>query len=158
LFFFQTQVSLPPFLYSFPPWQKIKQPRSAPSHSQARTPSGRSPSRFDLDSGASWPALRLFFWQEAFLNLTARSFVNHYIVDGYNWRAHKRGNSFIWVLLLQMIYWGALWLESWCRALVAKECTMWLWFLEILFTLLESCDNPPRKIPYYRLKPIHCGH
>jgi hypothetical protein len=21
-----------------------------------------------------------------------------------------------------------------------------------------SCDNPPRKIPYYRLKPIHFGH
>jgi hypothetical protein len=20
------------------------------------------------------------------------------------------------------------------------------------------CDNPPRKIPYYRLKPIHFGH
>jgi hypothetical protein len=21
-----------------------------------------------------------------------------------------------------------------------------------------SCDNPPRKIPYHRLKPIHFGH
>jgi hypothetical protein len=21
-----------------------------------------------------------------------------------------------------------------------------------------SCDNPPRKIPYYRLRPIHFGH
>jgi hypothetical protein len=20
------------------------------------------------------------------------------------------------------------------------------------------CDNPPRKIPYYRLRPIHFGH
>jgi hypothetical protein len=20
------------------------------------------------------------------------------------------------------------------------------------------CDNPPRKIPYYRLRPIHLGH
>jgi hypothetical protein len=23
---------------------------------------------------------------------------------------------------------------------------------------LCCCDNPPRKIPYYRLKPIHYGH
>jgi hypothetical protein len=23
---------------------------------------------------------------------------------------------------------------------------------------LPLCDNPPRKIPYYRLKPIHFGH
>jgi hypothetical protein len=22
----------------------------------------------------------------------------------------------------------------------------------------RSCDNPPRKIPYYRLRPIHFGH
>jgi hypothetical protein len=22
----------------------------------------------------------------------------------------------------------------------------------------EKCDNPPRKIPYYRLRPIHFGH
>jgi hypothetical protein len=22
----------------------------------------------------------------------------------------------------------------------------------------EHCDNPPRKIPYYRLRPIHFGH
>jgi hypothetical protein len=22
----------------------------------------------------------------------------------------------------------------------------------------EECDNPPRKIPYYRLRPIHFGH
>jgi hypothetical protein len=21
-----------------------------------------------------------------------------------------------------------------------------------------SCDNPPRKVPYYRLRPIHFGH
>jgi hypothetical protein len=21
-----------------------------------------------------------------------------------------------------------------------------------------SCDNPPKKIPYYRLRPIHFGH
>jgi hypothetical protein len=21
-----------------------------------------------------------------------------------------------------------------------------------------GCDNPPRKIPYYRLKPIYFGH
>jgi hypothetical protein len=21
-----------------------------------------------------------------------------------------------------------------------------------------ACDNPPRKIPYYRLRPIHFGH
>jgi hypothetical protein len=21
-----------------------------------------------------------------------------------------------------------------------------------------DCDNPPRKIPYYRLRPIHFGH
>jgi hypothetical protein len=23
---------------------------------------------------------------------------------------------------------------------------------------LARCDNPPRKIPYYRLRPIHFGH
>jgi hypothetical protein len=23
---------------------------------------------------------------------------------------------------------------------------------------LDFCDNPPRKIPYYRLRPIHFGH
>jgi hypothetical protein len=23
---------------------------------------------------------------------------------------------------------------------------------------LFGCDNPPRKIPYYRLRPIHFGH
>jgi hypothetical protein len=23
---------------------------------------------------------------------------------------------------------------------------------------LGRCDNPPRKIPYYRLRPIHFGH
>jgi hypothetical protein len=23
---------------------------------------------------------------------------------------------------------------------------------------VAPCDNPPRKIPYYRLKPIHFGH
>jgi hypothetical protein len=23
---------------------------------------------------------------------------------------------------------------------------------------LDACDNPPRKIPYYRLRPIHFGH
>jgi hypothetical protein len=23
---------------------------------------------------------------------------------------------------------------------------------------LEPCDNPPRKLPYYHLKPIHFGH
>jgi mannosylglycoprotein endo-beta-mannosidase len=23
---------------------------------------------------------------------------------------------------------------------------------------LRLCDNPPRKIPYYRLRPIHFGH
>jgi hypothetical protein len=22
----------------------------------------------------------------------------------------------------------------------------------------HGCDNPPRKIPYYRLRPIHFGH
>jgi hypothetical protein len=22
----------------------------------------------------------------------------------------------------------------------------------------NKCDNPPRKIPYYRLRPIHFGH
>jgi hypothetical protein len=22
----------------------------------------------------------------------------------------------------------------------------------------DGCDNPPRKIPYYRLRPIHFGH
>jgi hypothetical protein len=22
----------------------------------------------------------------------------------------------------------------------------------------RSCDNPPRKIPYYHLRPIHFGH
>jgi hypothetical protein len=22
----------------------------------------------------------------------------------------------------------------------------------------NQCDNPPRKIPYYRLRPIHFGH
>jgi hypothetical protein len=22
----------------------------------------------------------------------------------------------------------------------------------------SRCDNPPKKIPYYRLKPIHFGH
>jgi hypothetical protein len=22
----------------------------------------------------------------------------------------------------------------------------------------DKCDNPPRKIPYYRLRPIHFGH
>jgi hypothetical protein len=22
----------------------------------------------------------------------------------------------------------------------------------------DTCDNPPREIPYYRLKPIHFGH
>jgi hypothetical protein len=21
-----------------------------------------------------------------------------------------------------------------------------------------ACDNPPRKVPYYRLRPIHFGH
>jgi hypothetical protein len=21
-----------------------------------------------------------------------------------------------------------------------------------------ECDNPPRKVPYYRLRPIHFGH
>jgi hypothetical protein len=21
-----------------------------------------------------------------------------------------------------------------------------------------TCDNPPRKVPYYRLRPIHFGH
>jgi hypothetical protein len=21
-----------------------------------------------------------------------------------------------------------------------------------------NCDNPPRKVPYYRLRPIHFGH
>jgi hypothetical protein len=24
--------------------------------------------------------------------------------------------------------------------------------------LVVVCDNPPRKIPYYRLRPIHFGH
>jgi hypothetical protein len=24
--------------------------------------------------------------------------------------------------------------------------------------LMGWCDNPPRKIPYYRLRPIHLGH
>jgi hypothetical protein len=24
--------------------------------------------------------------------------------------------------------------------------------------LVPCCDNPPRKIPYYRLRPIHFGH
>jgi hypothetical protein len=24
--------------------------------------------------------------------------------------------------------------------------------------LRASCDNPPRKIPYYRLRPVHFGH
>jgi hypothetical protein len=23
---------------------------------------------------------------------------------------------------------------------------------------LRNCDNPPRKVPYYRLRPIHFGH
>jgi hypothetical protein len=23
---------------------------------------------------------------------------------------------------------------------------------------VEGCDNPPRKIPYYRLRLIHFGH
>jgi hypothetical protein len=23
---------------------------------------------------------------------------------------------------------------------------------------VRACDNPPRKIPYYRLRPIHFGH
>jgi hypothetical protein len=23
---------------------------------------------------------------------------------------------------------------------------------------MECCDNPPKKIPYYRLRPIHFGH
>jgi hypothetical protein len=25
-------------------------------------------------------------------------------------------------------------------------------------TNVDLCDNPPRKIPYYRLRPIHFGH
>jgi hypothetical protein len=24
--------------------------------------------------------------------------------------------------------------------------------------MVELCDNPPNKIPYYRLRPIHFGH
>jgi hypothetical protein len=27
-----------------------------------------------------------------------------------------------------------------------------------LFAAPPLCDNPPRKIPYYRLRPIHFGH
>jgi hypothetical protein len=27
-----------------------------------------------------------------------------------------------------------------------------------LLQLEGQCDNPPRKIPYYRLRPIHFGH
>jgi hypothetical protein len=27
-----------------------------------------------------------------------------------------------------------------------------------LLVYAASCDNPPRKIPYYRLRPIHFGH
>jgi hypothetical protein len=23
---------------------------------------------------------------------------------------------------------------------------------------VAACDNPPRKVPYYRLRPIHFGH
>jgi hypothetical protein len=23
---------------------------------------------------------------------------------------------------------------------------------------VDFCDNPPRKVPYYRLRPIHFGH
>jgi hypothetical protein len=26
------------------------------------------------------------------------------------------------------------------------------------FTLVDGCDNPPRKIPYYHLRLIHFGH
>jgi hypothetical protein len=29
---------------------------------------------------------------------------------------------------------------------------------EILNAEPALCDNPPRKIPYYRLRPIHFGH
>jgi hypothetical protein len=28
----------------------------------------------------------------------------------------------------------------------------------ILSKIMAHCDNPPRKIPYYRLRPIHFGH
>jgi hypothetical protein len=32
------------------------------------------------------------------------------------------------------------------------------WSPSVLSSLLSLCDNPPRKILYYRLKPIHFGH
>jgi hypothetical protein len=25
-------------------------------------------------------------------------------------------------------------------------------------SFITPCDNPPRKVPYYRLRPIHFGH
>jgi hypothetical protein len=30
--------------------------------------------------------------------------------------------------------------------------------LPVPYLLVLPCDNPPRKVPYYRLRPIHFGH
>jgi hypothetical protein len=30
--------------------------------------------------------------------------------------------------------------------------------VKLLQSLDRTCDNPPRKVPYYRLRPIHFGH
>jgi hypothetical protein len=38
------------------------------------------------------------------------------------------------------------------------ECANCSIFLADLALFKEKCDNPPRKIPYYRLRPIHFGH
>jgi hypothetical protein len=34
----------------------------------------------------------------------------------------------------------------------------YLYIHEQLLKDLFMCDNPPKKIPYYRLRPIHFGH
>jgi hypothetical protein len=42
------------------------------------------------------------------------------------------------------------------RVLVAiDKFTKWI---EVKPVTCPKCDNPPRKIPYYRLRPIHFGH
>jgi hypothetical protein len=82
-------------------------------------------------------------------------------VRSYPSSPHSRGNASSFYRLRR----GSL--QSWRMALVlhmaAWRIASWSWWLSWRISLLAGvvaspvCDNLPRKIPYYRLKPIHFG-
>jgi hypothetical protein len=68
----------------------------------------------------------------------------------------------IWLsrLVMQWIVEGLITGRGMRRAVFrAEHCFDTLVSLFVLLTLLmRGCHNPPRKILYYRLRPIHFGH